>query len=169
MSRAIRHAAGPGFAAECARRFPDGLQVGDAGWTGAGKLPAGWVIHVASPRFSADQPYKFLLESCYSRALEVADELGAQTVAFPLDGAGANGWPLSDAITIAAGAIAAAPTRVHEVRFVTQDRETIDQIRDYINRFTPLKILRAVEILHSRGYHRIRVLPGMTGLVFTGE
>ncbi|MDV3136764.1 macro domain-containing protein [Mycobacterium sp. 29Ha] len=166
VSRAIRLAAGPGFAAECARRFPDGLQVGDAGWTGAGKLPAGWVIHVASPRFSADQPNKALLESCYLRALEVADELGAQTVAFPLVGAGANGWPLGDAISIAAETIAPAPTRVHEVRFVTQDRETFDEIHNYVSRFTPLKMLRAVETLHSRGYHRIRALPGMSGSGF---
>ena len=52
-----------------------------------------------------------LLTSCYSRALAVADELGAATVAFPLVSAGIYGWPLDDAIDAAVQTLRSTPTR----------------------------------------------------------
>jgi O-acetyl-ADP-ribose deacetylase (regulator of RNase III) len=58
------------------------------------------------------------LESCYRRSLEVADELGARSVAFPLISAGIYGWPQHDAIAAAIEIIAAADTRVNDVRLV---------------------------------------------------
>ena len=75
-----------------------GLETGDAGWTTGGNLPARWVIHVVGPNRHAGQTDRSLLTSCYVRALEVADELGARTVAFPLVSAGVYGWPKDDAI-----------------------------------------------------------------------
>lgn len=96
---AIHRAGGPAVIEDCVRRFPDGLATGDAGWTTAGELPARWVIHVVGPihgRGTREQ-----LVSCYRRALEVADELGARTVAFPLVSAGVYGWPKDDAIAAA--------------------------------------------------------------------
>jgi O-acetyl-ADP-ribose deacetylase (regulator of RNase III) len=48
----------------------------------------------------------------------VADELGAQTVAFPAVSAGAYGWPLHDAARIALTTVVQTPTRVREARFV---------------------------------------------------
>ena len=85
---AIHRAGGPAVLADCVARFPDGLATGDAGWTTAGDLPARWVIHVVGPNFTAGERDRSLLLSCYSRALAVADELGAATVAFPLVSAG---------------------------------------------------------------------------------
>src|SRR5689334_24915115 len=95
---AIHRAGGREILEDCIRRFPDGLATGDAGWTTAGELRAQWVIHVVGPNRHAGQTDRSLLTSCYSRALEVADELGAHTVAFPLVSAGVYGWPTVGAI-----------------------------------------------------------------------
>ena len=92
---------------DCIDRFPDGLATGDAGWTTAGEMPARWVIHVVGPNYRAGQTDRSLLTSCYARALEVADELGARTVAFPLVSAGIYGWPLDDAVDAAVGTLEA--------------------------------------------------------------
>ena len=93
------------------RASRDGLATGDAGWTTAGDMPARWVIHVVGPNYTAGQTDRSLLTSCYARALEVADELGARTVAFPLVSAGIYGWPRDDAIDAAAGDAPGRPDR----------------------------------------------------------
>src|SRR3954453_2738275 len=94
---AIHRAGGPAILDDCVARFPHGLATGDAGWTTAGELPSKWVIHVVGPNFNAGETDRTLLTSCYSRALAVADELGARTVAFPVISAGIYGWPKDDA------------------------------------------------------------------------
>src|SRR5690606_28303823 len=71
---AIHRAGGPEVLADCKRRFPDGLAVGDAGWTSAGQMPARWIIHTVGPNRHAGQTDPELLASCYRRCLEVADE-----------------------------------------------------------------------------------------------
>lgn len=70
------------------------------------------------------------MASCYRRALEVADELGARSVAFPLISAGIYGWPKDDAILAAVDTIRSAETDVDEVRLVAFDRQTYEQIQD---------------------------------------
>ncbi|MDQ3628487.1 MAG: O-acetyl-ADP-ribose deacetylase [Actinomycetota bacterium] len=104
---AIHAAGGPQILRDCVERFPAGLATGDAGWTTAGDLPAQYVIHVVGPDQRAGQTDPALLESCYRRALEVADELGVSSIAFPLVSAGIYGWPLDDAAKIAVGTVRA--------------------------------------------------------------
>lgn len=104
---AIHAAGGPVILRECIERFPAGLATGDAGWTTGGRMPARYVIHVVGPNWHAGQTDPALLASCYSRALEVADELGAASIAFPLVSAGVYGWPLDDASDIAVGTVRA--------------------------------------------------------------
>ena len=125
---AIHRVGGPEVLADCVRRFPDGLATGDAGWTTAGDLPARWVIHVVGPvhgRGTREQ-----LTSCYRRALEVADELGARSVAFPLVSAGAYGWPREDAVDAALEVLGSARTAVAEARIVAFDRSTYELVRE---------------------------------------
>ena len=129
---AIHRAGGPAVLADCIARFPDGLATGDAGWTTGGDLPARWVIHVVGPVHGVGD--RSLLTSCYARALEVADELGARTVAFPLVSAGVYGWPKDDAIACALEALhdwqsRPADTSVVEARMVAFDHATYEQIR----------------------------------------
>ena len=123
---AIHRAGGRAVLEDCIARFPDGLATGDAGWTTAGDMPATWVIHVVGPNHRAGQTDRGLLTSCYARALEVADELGARSVAFPLISAGAYGWPKADAIDCAFEVFRSAGTEVREARLVAFDRATYD-------------------------------------------
>ncbi|GIF63402.1 hypothetical protein Ais01nite_14370 [Asanoa ishikariensis] len=126
---AIHRGGGPAILRDCVARFPDGLATGDAGWTTAGELPARWVIHTVGPNYNAGQRDRSLLVSCYRRSLEIADELGARSVAFPMISAGVFGWPLADAIAAAVETIAAAEGRVDDVRLVAFDEAVYKQIR----------------------------------------
>ncbi|MEP9384793.1 O-acetyl-ADP-ribose deacetylase [Nocardioides sp. KR10-350] len=124
---AIHRAGGPAILEDCIRRFPDGLATGDAGWTTAGDLPARWVIHVVGPVHGSGT--RDQLTSCYVRALEVADELSAASVAFPLVSAGVYGWPKDDAIAAALEVFRSAETAVEEARLVAFGQATFDAIR----------------------------------------
>ena len=134
---AIHRAGGPEILRECIARFPHGLATGDAGWTTAGALPARWVIHTVGPNYAAGQRDRSLLVSCYRRSLEVADELGARTVAFPLVSAGIYGWPKPDAIAVAVETITAAETAVAEARIVAFDPVTYAQVQAAVARLLP--------------------------------
>lgn len=131
---AIHRAGGPEVLADCVRRFPDGLATGDAGWTTGGRLPARWVIHVVGPNRNAGQTDRSLLTSCYRRALEVADELGARSVAFPLVSAGIYGWPKGDAVDAALETLRATPTQVELARIVALGRASYDLVVERLGR-----------------------------------
>ncbi|WP_460490646.1 macro domain-containing protein, partial [Corynebacterium nasicanis] len=70
---------------------------GQAVATGAGELPARWVIHTVGPVWSATADRSEVLVSCYRESLRLARELGARSVAFPAISAGVYGWPIDDA------------------------------------------------------------------------
>jgi O-acetyl-ADP-ribose deacetylase (regulator of RNase III) len=121
---ALHAVGGPTVLQDCVERFPHGLPTGEAGWTTAGNLPARWVIHVVGPVHGVGT--RDQLVSCYANALRVADELGAQTVAFPLVSAGVYGWPREDAIRAAVDTLRGTPTQVDEARLVAFGRPTYD-------------------------------------------
>lgn len=125
---AIHRRGGPAVLHDCIARFPRGLATGDAGWTTAGNLPARWVIHTVGPNYRAGERDPSLLASCYRRSLEVADELGARTVAFPLIGAGIYGWPRELAIRTAVDTIAHTDVSVDEVRLVALGADAYEEI-----------------------------------------
>ncbi len=131
---AIHRAGGPAVLEDCRRRFPHGLDTGDAGWTTAGDLPARWVVHVVGPNWTAGERDRSLLVSCYRRALEVADELGAASIALPLVSAGVYGWPKDDAIAAAVDTLRETPTRVTSARLVAFDAPTYDLIEGALTR-----------------------------------
>ena len=134
---AIHAAGGPEVIADCIRRFPDGLATGDAGWTTAGAMPARWIIHTVGPNRNAGQTDPELLASCYRRCLEVADELGAVTVAFPLISAGVYGWPLDDAARIAVQTLRATDSSVREARLVAFGDAAYDAVDAWIRTSRP--------------------------------
>ena len=119
---AIHRRGGPAILAACrelrASPYVDGLPAGQAVATTAGELPARWVIHTVGPVYSASEDRSAVLASCYAESLRVADELGAETVAFPAVSAGIYGWPHEDAARIALTTVSQAPCRVQEARFV---------------------------------------------------
>jgi O-acetyl-ADP-ribose deacetylase (regulator of RNase III) len=128
---AIHRKGGPEILEECralrAERYPDGLPAGDAVATTAGNLSARWVIHTVGPVWDPREAEvrAATLRSCYARSLEVANELGATTVAFPLISSGVFGWPLEDAVLQALTALAGAETAVDEARLVLFGHETL--------------------------------------------
>jgi O-acetyl-ADP-ribose deacetylase (regulator of RNase III) len=77
------------------------------------------------------------LESCYRRSLEVADELGARSVAFPLISAGIYGWPQRDAIAAAIQTIAGADTRVEDVRLVCFGQSVYEAVLEQLAAWAP--------------------------------
>jgi O-acetyl-ADP-ribose deacetylase (regulator of RNase III) len=125
---AIHAAAGPGLLEECVQRFPHGLATGQAGWTTGHQLPARWVIHVVGPNYRAGETDRRLLVSCYANALRVADELGAESVAFPLVSAGIYGWPRDDAVATAVDTLAGAATAVRSAVLVAFGRAAYDEL-----------------------------------------
>ena len=129
---ALHRAAGPRLLAACRELrqtcLPEGLPTGEAVATAAFDLPARWVIHTVGPvyREAGADGLRELLASCHTRALAVADELGARQVAFPAISTGVYGWPVADAARTALAAVRAADTAVAEVRFVLFDRAAYD-------------------------------------------
>ncbi|MFC7381914.1 O-acetyl-ADP-ribose deacetylase [Sphaerisporangium rhizosphaerae] len=119
---AIHRRGGPDILRECralrASRYEKGLPTGQAVATTAGRLPARWVIHTVGPVYARSQDRSHLLASCYAESLRVADELEAETVAFPAVSAGIYGWPMDDAARIALSTVLRASTSVVEARFV---------------------------------------------------
>jgi O-acetyl-ADP-ribose deacetylase (regulator of RNase III) len=120
---AIHRAAGPELKEECATL--GGCPTGDAKATDGYRLPARWVIHTVGPRWRrGDKGEEELLRSCYRRSLEVADELGARSVAFPSISTGAYGYPKEEAARVAIVTLRNTPTKVELVRLVAFDEET---------------------------------------------
>jgi O-acetyl-ADP-ribose deacetylase (regulator of RNase III) len=122
---AIHRKGGPEILQECKRiragQYPEGLPTGKAVATTAGDLPAKWVIHTVGPVYSRSEDRSALLASCHTESLQVADEIGAKTVAFPAISTGVYGYPLEEAAPVSVAAVRDARTSVEEVRFVLFD------------------------------------------------
>lgn len=97
---AIHASAGPGLARECAAlgRCP----TGDARLTGGHQLPARWVVHAVGPVWRGGVAGEDeALASCYRRAVDLAVEAGARSIAFPAISTGIFGFPIERATRIA--------------------------------------------------------------------
>ena len=123
---AIHRTGGPEILAESSKL--GGCATGDAKATTAGRLPARWVIHAVGPRWrggAAGEPE--LLASAHRRALEVARDLGARTVAFPAISCGIYGYPPELAAPVAVGAARELESDFELIRFVFLDQALLDQ------------------------------------------
>ena len=74
-----------------------------------------------------------LLESCYRESLARADEVGAQSVAFPALATGAHAYPLKAAAKTAVDTVRSVSTEVQLIRFVCFDRHTLRAFQSAID------------------------------------
>lgn len=91
VAGAIARRGGPSIAAECAAHGP--IAVGEAAVTGAGELPARWVIHAAGMALGGGATAESVA-SALRASLERAVEIGARSLAVPAIGAGVGGLAL---------------------------------------------------------------------------
>jgi len=98
---------------------------GDAVATPGFALRARWIIHAVGPRWQGGGHEEAqLLASAYRRSLEVADELGARSVAFPALSTGIYGYPPEAAAEVAVHAIRGPRRAVELIRLVAFDDST---------------------------------------------
>jgi O-acetyl-ADP-ribose deacetylase (regulator of RNase III) len=128
---AIHRAAGPELVEAC--RGLGGCPTGDAKATPGFDLPARWVIHTVGPVWGGDKAEKArLLASCYARALEEAERVGARSVAFPAISTGVYRYPPDAAANIAVRTVAEALTEhpgVETVLFCCFSEESAEHHR----------------------------------------
>jgi O-acetyl-ADP-ribose deacetylase len=128
---AIHRAGGPSILQEC--RGLGGCEPGDAKATRGGNLRARYVFHAVGPIWrGGDGGEEELLASCHRRAIELAEEHGCRSVAFPAISTGAYGYPVELAAPVAIAAtqeaLAAHPS-VEVARFVFRDEATLAPYR----------------------------------------
>jgi O-acetyl-ADP-ribose deacetylase (regulator of RNase III) len=128
---AIHRAGGPAIVREC--RMLGGCEPGDAKPTGGGNLPARYVFHAVGPIWhGGGEGEADLLAACHRRAIELADEYGCKSIAFPAISTGAYGYPVDLAAPVAIAsteeALAAHPS-VELARFVFRDEATLAAYR----------------------------------------
>jgi O-acetyl-ADP-ribose deacetylase len=128
---AIHRVGGSPILEEC--RILGGCEPGDARATGAGNLPARYVIHAVGPIWRGGKEGEAdLLASCHRRAVELAAERGCKSLAFPAISTGAYGYPVELAAPVAIGATRealATNSAVELVRFVFRDDATLAPYR----------------------------------------
>jgi O-acetyl-ADP-ribose deacetylase len=99
---AIHRAGGPAIMEETDHRYPDGCPTGSAVISGAGNLPAKYVIHAVGPVYSGGRRgEEQLLASAYRAALRLAAEHDCHSVALPALSTGAYRYPLDEASRVA--------------------------------------------------------------------
>ncbi|KAK6434252.1 hypothetical protein LTR95_009560 [Oleoguttula sp. CCFEE 5521] len=102
---AIHRAAGPDLVDECEEL--DGCDTGDAKITGAYELPCKKVIHAVGPVYHTRKrqgTHTKLLQSCYTRSLDLMVESGCRSIAFSALSTGVYGYPSEEAAEGALGA-----------------------------------------------------------------
>ena len=131
---AIHRAGGPSIMEELngIRKEIGRCPAGQAVVTAAGNLPADWVIHAVGPIYRdgrSGEPEQ--LASCYSTALDLAQQKQARSVTFPSISTGAYGYPMQDAAHVAISTVLArlrAPDcQIDSVTFVLFGEDAYQQ------------------------------------------
>jgi O-acetyl-ADP-ribose deacetylase (regulator of RNase III) len=103
------------------------IETGQAVVTGAGKLPAGHIVHAVGPRFQEEDTEGKLRTTVLS-SLKAAEEKGIQRIALPAMGTGFYGVPLDVCARVMTEAIKsylAGDTGIQEVVICVVDRREL--------------------------------------------
>lgn len=93
VAGAIRTKGGSSIQKECNEHGP--IKVGEAALTGAGDLPAKFVIHAASMGFEHPTTKESLINSTKA-SLKIVLDKQLKTIAFPAIGTGVSGFPIDE-------------------------------------------------------------------------
>jgi O-acetyl-ADP-ribose deacetylase len=105
-----------------------GCNPGDAKATPGFRLPARWVVHTVGPVWQGGHLGEAgVLASCYRRSVEVANGLGARSIAFPAISTGIYGFPRALASQIAVATLSAGRSGIERIVLVAFDPETLRQ------------------------------------------
>ena len=132
VAGAIKRAGGAEIEREAVAKGP--IAVGDAVATGAGRLAARWIVHgaVMGQDLRTDAE---LVRRTTVRCLEVADELGARSLALPAFGTGVGGFPLGECARIMVAAVRAyEPSALERVVFAVFGAEAERAFREALER-----------------------------------
>jgi O-acetyl-ADP-ribose deacetylase (regulator of RNase III) len=114
------------------------VAVGAAAITGAGELPARYVIHQASMGLGGRTTAGSLRDSTRA-VLELAEDHGVRTLAFPATGTGIAGFPLQQCAEIMLAEVLdhlRGQTGLTDVHFVLFDERAEKVFRDVHERLT---------------------------------
>jgi O-acetyl-ADP-ribose deacetylase (regulator of RNase III) len=130
VAAAIARAGGPDLQRESRQKAPIGL--GDAVATTAGDMPCRWVIHAATMELGGPTSAQ-IIERATRSTLQVAEEVGARSVALVAFGTGVGGFDLDDAARIMVGAARAhSGESVERIVFAVHGDEAERAFRDAV-------------------------------------
>ena len=136
---AIHKAAGKDLLSACSEKTY--LPYGEAFLTKGFRLPANFVIHTPAPFYDKSNKSLELLSLCYKSSLNLAKEKGFKSIAFPLIGAGAQGFPKAVVLKIALSTISEfllfeellVTLAVFDKDAFTLSEKLFDDIKEYID------------------------------------
>lgn len=135
---AIHRAAGPQLLEEC--RTLHGCETGQAKITGAYNLPCEYVIHTVGPIWNGGRSKEEeLLAGCYFNSMQLAQEHGIRSIAFPSISTGVYSYPVELAAKVAVRTVSRFlednPDSFDLVEWVLFDSVTESVYEAEVNRF----------------------------------
>ncbi|MCC7371297.1 MAG: macro domain-containing protein [Chloroflexi bacterium] len=147
VSAAIHRVGGMELGVEC--RWIGTAQTGTAVATTSGNLNADAVIHAVGPLWTGGRAgEEKLLASAYRSALDIAENIGLASVAFPSISTGTHGFPFDLATNIAIGTTASFLRRARSVKDVLLVLYTPEEYQVYeraLDRFERFHARRAAQ------------------------
>jgi O-acetyl-ADP-ribose deacetylase (regulator of RNase III) len=137
VAGAIARKGGPSIQEECNRH--GAIRVGEAAITGAGNLPARYVIHAASMSLGGRATAESI-RSSVAHALRLADTHGVRTLAMPAVGMGIAGFPLDEGARIMMETLKAhidGGTGLQRVRFCLFGSEAREAFENALHQLFP--------------------------------
>ncbi len=137
VAGAIKRKGGPGIQQECERH--GSIRVGEAAITGAGQLPARYVIHAAA---MGDEPAsRTSIEGATRDSLLLADAHGIKTMAFPILASGVAGFRLDEAARFMLASIRAyvkeGTTQIEEITLYGYSDADAGTVRAVVEEASP--------------------------------
>lgn len=137
---AIHRAGGPSILEECKKIVSKrgGCPTGQAVITGAGRLPAKFVIHTVGPVWhGGHQNEREMLGECYRNSLLLAVDNGCGSVAFPNISTGVYRFPKDEAARISVKTVKdflSGTDKIEKVIFVCFDEENEKLVREQVKK-----------------------------------